>query len=542
MKQQIFEIDLKQPVIISQQAATVGAHQSLDYIAGSALLGLAAAKLYAELSPADAFKVFHSGYVQFLDALPILNDEIAYPVPLNLHAFKAEKYTEDQQILAKHVFDVSAIDLQGKQPVQLRGFYVTASGKKVTPSKQQTLKTAIDQKQNRAAESQLFGYEALNAGQKFRFALQADDSISEEIWQKLIKRFNGTAHLGRSRSAQFGRVEIQAVKACYVQQSALNSNQLTLLLLSDLYLHHSVENTSEPKPKKLGENTLMPTPENLGLPQGTKLLTDKSFMRSRRYSTYNAYRKHYDKERQVITRGSVLRYQLPDSFTDYKQLEQKLSQGLGLYTENGLGQVWINPPLLSDTHPQWTHIVETKEINKKLVEAPRSILIETLQRRSAKVQFGTEPRRIAERIFNELCEKVKFARQYHAMSKGVAFDLGKIPSRTQFGRFKKLANQNRNDSKNLWRELTNPINGMLNISSEQEETNRQSGKSYLRGGWQLKFGLEPKDTLGDYLKSALDIHKNEAYFPLVIAELAVFGLTDQWEKYSLGLEQQGAEA
>lgn len=530
MKQQIFEIELKQPVIISQQAATVGAHQSLDYIAGSTLLGLAAAKLYAELSAEDAFTVFHSGYVQFFDALPVLNDEISYPVPLNLHAFKAEKYTEDDHLLAKHVFDVSAMDLQGKQPVQLRGFYLTVSGKKVTPSKQQTLKTAIDQKQNRAAESQLFGYEALNAGQKFRFALQANDSVSKDLWQQLIKSFNGTAHLGRSRSAQFGRVEIQAVQACYVQQSTLKSNQLTLWLLSDLYLHHS------------GENTLVPTPEVLGLPQGTKILTDKSFMRSRRYSTYNAYRKHYDKERQVITRGSVLRYQLPDGFTDYKKLEQKLTQGLGLYTENGLGQVWINPPVLSDTNPQWTQVAETKVLNKKLVEAPGSILIETLKRRSEKVQFGTEPRRIAEKIFNALCEKVKFARQYHAMSKGVAFDLGKIPSRTQFGRFKELANQYRNDSKNLWRELTNPTNGMLNISSEQEETNRQSGRSYLRGGWQLKFGLETEDTLGDYLKSALDIHKNEAYFPLVIAELAVFGLTDQWEKYSLGLEQQGAEA
>lgn len=530
MKQQIFEIELKQPVIISQQAATVGAHQSLDYIAGSALLGLAAAKLYAELSPEDAFTVFHSGYVQFLDALPVLNDEIAYPVPLNLHAFKAEKYTEDHQILAKHVFDVSEMNLQGKQPVQLRGFYLTTSGKKVTPSKQQTLKTAIDQKQNRAAESQLFGYEALNAGQKFRFALQAEDSISEELWQKLINSFNGTAHLGRSRSAQFGRVEIQAVNACYVQQSGLESNQLTLWLLSDLYLHHA------------GENTLVPTPESLGLPKEAKLLTEKSFLRSRRYSTYNAYRKHYDKERQVITRGSVLRYQLPDGFTDYKELEQKLSQGLGLYTENGLGQVWINPPLLNNAHPQWNHIAETKALTKKPVEAPKSILIETLKRRSAKVQFGTEPRRIAERIFNELCEKVKFARQYHAMSKGVAFDLGKIPSRTQFGRFKELANQYRNDSTSLWHELTNLTNGMLNIRSEQEETNRQSGKSYLRGGWQLKFGLETEDTLGDYLKSALETHNDKAYFPLIIAELAVFGLTDQWEKYSLGLEQQGAEA
>lgn len=530
MKQQVFDIELKQPVIISQQSATVGAHQSLDYIAGSALLGLAAAKLYADLNSEDAFTLFHSGYVQFLDALPILDDEIAYPAPLNLHSFKAEKYTENQQILDQHVFDVSKMDLQGKQPVQLRGFYLTTSGKKVTPSKQQTLKTAIDQKQNRAAESQLFGYEALNAGQKFRFALQADDSISEELWQKLINSFNGTAHLGRSRSAQFGRVNIQASNAIYLQPQKIESKQITLWLLSDLSLYHE------------GQHLLIPTPESIGLPKDSKLLTNQSFIRSRRYSTYNAYRKHYDKERQVIARGSVLRYELPASFTDYKRLEQKLSQGLGLYIENGLGQVWINPPILTDVHPKWIHIAETKESTKKVVEAPASILIEMLKRRSVKVQFGTEPRRIAEKIFNELCEKVQFARQYHAMANGVAFDLGKIPSRTQFGRFKELANQYRNDTNALWHELTNSTNGMLNINSEQEQANRQSGRSYLRSGWQLKFGLEIEDTLGDYLKLALLEHKGNAYFPLIIAEFAVLGLTDHWEKYSLGLEKQGAEA
>jgi CRISPR-associated protein Csx10 len=346
----------------------------------------------------------------------------------------------------------------------------------------------------------------------------------------LIKSFNGTAHLGRSRSAQFGRVHIQASTALYLQPQKIESKQITLWLLSDLSLYHE------------GQYLLTPTPESIGLPKDSKLLKNQSFIRSRRYSTYNAYRKHYDKERQVIARGSVLRYELPADFTDYKVLEQQLTQGLGLYSENGLGQVWINPPLLIDTHPQWIHTAETKTLNKKLVDAPKSILIETLQRRSAKVQFGTEPRRIAERIFNELCEKVKFARQYHAMPKGVAFDLGKTPSRTQFGRFKELANQYRNDPNTLWDELTNPTNGMLKIRSEQEETNRQSDASYQRGGWQLKFGLKSEHTLGDYLKLALEEHKNKSYFPQIIGELAALGLTDQWEKYSLGLEQQGAEA
>ena len=116
----------------------------------------------------------------------------------------------------------------------------------------------------------------------------------------------GKAHLGRSRSAQFGAVDIE-------QQDLVQTNQvkipaqplLTLWLTSDMQLQNN------------GQPTLIPEPQVLGLPEGTKWITESSFLRTRRYSMYNAYRRHYDKERQVISRGSVLRYQLPSDFNDY---------------------------------------------------------------------------------------------------------------------------------------------------------------------------------------------------------------------------------
>lgn len=535
MKQHIFEIALKQPVIISQQAATVGAHQSLDYIPGSALLGLAASKLYNQVSAGDAFLLFHSGYVRFLDGLPVYNSEIAYPVPFSLHAYKGEKYQKENstQLDSTRVFDVALADREKneeKQPVQLRNFYLTESGHKVTPFKEQTLKTAIDVKQNRAAESQLFGYEALSKGQIFRFAIQADEQVSEDLWKKLIISLEGVAHLGRSRSAQFGRVSIQSVtKAKYIQQQQIQSQDLTLWLISDVYL------------QKDGQNCLIPDPEAIGLPLGTKLKVEKSFIRSRRYSIYNAYRKHYDKERQVLSRGSVLRYELPDDFKDFKSLAQSLAQGIGLYTESGLGQVLINPHCLQQTKLIWTTSKANLIVNKKVtVSEPKTTLIETLRARQHLVE-GIQPRLLAEKIFILLCEKVMFARRYYALAKGTAFDAGKVPSRTQFGRFKEIANQYRNDAHGLWHELTNTTNGMLNITSEDEVANRQNGTSYHRGGWELKFNLQAQDTLGDFLKSELQVYQSNRYLPQIVAELAVLGLSDQWEKYCLGMAQsQGA--
>ena len=68
MNTQHFNIQLKQPLIVSQQAATAGQHQSLDYIPGSAILGMVASQLYAQLTPEEALQVFHSGAVRFSDA------------------------------------------------------------------------------------------------------------------------------------------------------------------------------------------------------------------------------------------------------------------------------------------------------------------------------------------------------------------------------------------------------------------------------------------------------------------------------------------
>lgn len=541
MKQHTFDIELIQPVIISQQAATVGAHQSLDYISGSALLGLVASKLYATLSKDEAFLLFHSGKVRFLDALPIEGQAMAYPVPMCLHTFKGEKYSDNNELHAKQIFDSShpdCVKATEKQPVQLRNFYVTLSGQKINPKKEQTLKTALDAKQNRAAESQLFGYEALTAGQKFRFSVHADDDVAMSLWDKVIDSLQGTAHLGRSRTAQFGRV---SVTSCLQHHEAINQSIgqgiLTLWLLSDLYLQDQ------------GQTTLLPTPELMGLPTGTTPLIKQSFIRSRRYSAYNAFRKHYDKERQVIARGSVLRYQLPDSFNDFDNLQKKLIEGLGLSVEIGLGQVAVNPIMLQHKHPHWSSKKKSTSLSDAIkVFQPKSRLIEALLYKQNLVAFGSEPVRIALNIFAGLCDRVGYARKYHAIAQGMAFDLGRVPSRTQFGRFKEVANQYRNSPLELWQQLTNPTNGILTIKIVQDDDIPQRGRSYQRSGWELKFDVGADAHLGIWLKNQLNDYKHELYFSSILAELAVLGLSDQWEKCCAGTDdtknesQQGAEA
>ena len=51
------------PIIVSQSAATTNNHQGLDYIPGSAMLGLVASRLYPELTGEKSWQLFHSGKV-----------------------------------------------------------------------------------------------------------------------------------------------------------------------------------------------------------------------------------------------------------------------------------------------------------------------------------------------------------------------------------------------------------------------------------------------------------------------------------------------
>lgn len=529
MKEQHFLIDLKQPVIISQQSATAGAHQSLDYISGSVILGLSASKLYADLSAEEAFIVFHSGKVRFLNAFVMVNHELSLPVPMSLHNFKGESYEQNGRLIAEQVFDVSKISdekLNNRQPVQLRGFYISTSGQKITPIKEQTLKTAIDKRQNRAAQGQLFGYEALSAGQQFGFSVQADDDVDDGLWQKVVESLQGVAHLGRSRSSQFGKVDI-----CMTDMSSTTpvptGRLLTLWLLSDLCLH----NHAQP--------TLLVKPEFLGLPAGTRWLSEQSFVRTRRYSGFNNYRKHYDKERQVITQGSILRFELPHD-ADFNQIYKKLQQGVGLYTEQGLGQVAMNPDILQDIHPVWQKNQMRSEVAITEVKNPNTLLINVLQKRANVFITLQEPKRIAHEIFMALCEKITFARRFHGVVYKANFESVNLqaPSRAQFGRLKEVANGYRDDNVNLWQKLSNSTDGILFVKKVQESDNRQSDKSYKNSGWELTFGTQSDQNLGDFLlTNQLSEHKDKSYFPQIVADLAVLGMSDEWQRHILGLEQ-----
>lgn len=504
-----FEIVLTQPLIISQQAASAGAHQSLDYIPGSVLLGLVASRLYARLDADSAWTVFHSGRIRFGDALPLSdNREIGYPMPLCLHGYKGEGTRKQGYLIAESLFDPSRGDTDSnRQSVQLRSGYTTGSGLILNPTRQQTLKTAIDCKTGMAAESQLFGYEALSAGQRYRFTLSADADFSEPLWQEIQTLLAGVARLGRSRSAQFGQVHIEPLASRATLSTTPGADStLTLWLLSDLLLEED------------GQPCLIPRPHLLGLPEGSQWLNEHSFLRSRRYSAYNAYRRHYDSERQVICRGSVLRYELQRPLAADEA--DALQQGLGLQIESGLGAVWINPPMLEQVHPKFSAAFVPPSATLGTLAQPDTPLLHVLALRRQRRVGDIAPEAQALTLFKKLLERIYDARRYAALSVGVP--LATAPGRSQWGRFKELASDHRNNPAALWTALTNERDGMLRA----------------RSGWGLRYGTEPGQKLDTWMREALTPYHERDDFSRLIGHLAVLGLQKTWLDCCAGINEE----
>ena len=507
---QTFQVTLQQDVIFSASAATLGGQAGLDFLPGSVFLGALASQCYADLDADQAWTLFHSGQFKFLDALPLVEQQPSWPLPLSWHHYKGEEVTQDSGLLDNQkVFD--AFHAEGnldnsRQPKQMRNGYITAAGHLCRPNLSQRMKTAIDPKTGRAAEGQLFGYQSLDAGQVYYFEVQAPQE-HQALFETIIKKLTGTLRLGRSRSAQYGRVEVKPIQGLDHQPAAITqgTRQLTIWLMSDLAL----VNTH-------GQATLQPEPKLLGLPEGSRWLADQSFLRTRSYSPFNAHRRCYDPERQVISRGSVLRFEMPTEISP-KTLEASLT--LGRFQEQGLGRVAINPQLLATTHPRFAQTPSQKKTevtSSASVKPPaKSVLAKVLRARLAVQQEGNQADQDARSIFDQLLAALKSARNWQGITPSEP--MPDAPGRSQWGRIKELANQHRSEPKVLWQKLATNSDAVITP----------------RSGWQLEIGpsLKLSDRLigTDKEPGLLAKHQHKDYFPEIVGRLAVLGLSSTWQ-------------
>jgi len=322
----LVELTLIDDVIVSAASGTSGGHRCLDHIPGSAMLGIAAAHCYGPLKGAGkAIDVFHAGKVRFGSAYPVTGKSESIPAPASWH------FGKDEKSAAPKCRATDPEALGSSQPKQLREGFVS-DGTLVKPVTGYRLKTAIDPDSGTAEEAKLFGFAYLPAGMRFIARLDADDADSLSL---VLGAFDGRQiRIGRSRRNEFGRATAKLVDAKSSDESPKGGTTFSILAESDLALV-----TPQGFPATSPEQISLA----LGLPDAPdtadnwKIDPTRTFLRTRRYSPWNAHRKGFGPERTVIRAGSVITCIGNTSFTPS-------NKPVGRFQAEGLGRIrWTLP-------------------------------------------------------------------------------------------------------------------------------------------------------------------------------------------------------
>ncbi len=361
MKRIDFKCTLLTDIVMSAQTATEGGHQSLNFIPGSNFLGILASSVYKK-DAAISYTLFHSGKVRFGDAHIVSGGIRSFQIPFSWYFPKGGRLTEGNNymlnFMSRKNFD--EIINRGILLKQARDGYFTEKGDYVSFVKIFSQKTACDSVKRRSAENEMFGYEALQKGSEWQFCIDVDDDTPnhDEIVEEL-KMLTGKKRLGRSKTAEFGSIEIELMHNGNenIQPGNITSREITLENRSIrdgviLYENNSAqlvflyaESRLSFRDKETGQPTFTPTAGQLGLPENTVILWDRSQIRTGIYAPWNYKRGCRDEDRVFIEKGSVFVVDVSNvktSFTD-----ERINNGVGLYRTDGFGKLLINPGFLN---------------------------------------------------------------------------------------------------------------------------------------------------------------------------------------------------
>ncbi len=335
MYKKTFKIKLIDPLVISAKDKTETSLNCLDYIPGNVFLGIIAGSLYKTDSLEEKNKtldLFHNGKVRFGNAYLSINSKQSLPIPADWYAYKGKKLNEGIEFyhLLKDI-DWEQFSNEEKQIKQVRNGYFIYDDRKIiikSPQKGVVLKSAYNSDRRSAKAEQMYLYEYLEAGQEFIFEISSEiEDYLNEIQGLLI----GKKHITKSKSAEFGGVEISVLEDYNYECRSKNSSENTYIVYAKSNLAFINE---------YGEMTWQPTAEDLGFTGGT-IDYEHSQLWFDHFHLRNGKRRTYDADRLIIKKGSVfvIKGGTPDINT--------INKGVGVFLSEGYGQICINPDFMS---------------------------------------------------------------------------------------------------------------------------------------------------------------------------------------------------
>ena len=344
-----FKCTFLSDIVLPATSNTEGKIDSLDFIPGSAFLGMVA-KSYDTFE--DPFTLFHSGAVQFGDASLLYKNKPTYKTPLSFYQEKRGEQCYNHH----HIID----NYPNTQLKQLRENFISCDLEVIKLNYRYEQKSSYDSEKRHAKDGGMFGYNAITEGTKWYFEVRFEDTTTTEVIQKVISSLIGKQGLGKSRSAQYGAVIIEETPTIALPQSSKESS-LYLYANSRLALFNPE-----------GMPTAEPSPKNLGITSG-HINWEKTQLRTSSYTPYNSIRQGRDATRLVIQKGSVI------VLDDVDQADrQHLLQGVGAYLSEGFGQLLLNPKFLHNREIVLQEAVQETLIQED-VSQPDTVLVSFLQ-------------------------------------------------------------------------------------------------------------------------------------------------------------------
>jgi len=332
MKIYQYKCELLSDLIISSISASEGQSKSLDYIPGSKFLGIVASKIYDTLSENEVIDIFHNGVVSFGNAYPQVEGNNYLPIPSS-YFFPKGKSLQDEVLLPMNMSPgENYLDENEKlvQPKQARGGYFNYSKSSLFNVNQSfRLKSAYDAIQRRSKDGQMFGYFSLPKGLVLHFTIIDSNGNYSEI---IKNQLTGTKRIGRSRSAEYGLVDIKLANDKHetVNSQHANGTEQVIYAKSDLcFLDEYGQFTTTPSSKDLSGN------------EENRIIWEKCQIRSRKFPVWNGIRRSKDSDRIIIEKGSVFTIQLSKAVSD-----NFYEKGIGVLISEGYGHVIVNPSFI----------------------------------------------------------------------------------------------------------------------------------------------------------------------------------------------------
>jgi CRISPR-associated protein Csx10 len=476
MKVITYQILLEQPLLATQILGDPNSSVSLPYVPGSLLRGmlihryLEREKLNEDddlFSHMECQRLFFSGKVRYLNAYPLGEGNYrSVPTPISLFKRKQDDLSQELELYNNSHKDASDEERREFESDDVTKIIDTPFCRSDFSSEDELYvyellpnQIAVHVQRERARgratrnNGAVFQYEAMAAGQWFGGVILVDDDQDTALMEELIKH-SDVAWLGRSRSANYGRVRFNNVKLTNNWREMSDTidshdSSFTLHCLSDLLLRD-----------RQGQYVATIDNETLSSYLGTEvtIIHERTSTQSTHIGGYNRTWRLPLPQAVALKAGSVI------VFTAKSLPKQRITelewQGLGERCVEGFGRVCFN----------WN--IELK------LNAKRGKAFSPTQTTQPALSLAAQ--RTAQTMLQRLLDQKIDQEIQIYLRNHITNDLGRMPANSQLGRVRVLVRRALNNPKPDIQQLRNNFDQFKDVSKRQFQEARFDKTSFWK--------------------------------------------------------------